>query len=50
MAVAQWTGLPENIGPRNFHPPKRSDLKHWYKAASKVLHDRIPSWEEGLRV
>jgi hypothetical protein len=49
MAVAKWLGVPENMGPRNFHPPKRADLKYWYREARKVLHSRIPEWQESFR-
>ena len=53
MAVARWIGKDgtgdHNYGPRNFHPPKRADLRYWYKDARKVLHNRIPEWLETYR-
>lgn len=35
-------------GPRNFHPPKRADLRHWWKAAKKML-PILPEWHESFR-
>ena len=53
MAVVKWVPSDtriEPIGPRNFPPPKRADLRNWYKAAQKALNNKsIPSWEENYR-
>ena len=57
MAVVQWIGdNGDKIGPRNLHPPKRADLKYWYRDArtclvgKRVLNARVPTWDEGLRL
>lgn len=50
MAVAKWQAASGDwIGPRNFHPPKRADLRYWYKSAQAGLHT-IPPWGESYRL
>lgn len=52
MAVAKWQDASGNWSHmRNFHPPKRADLKYWYREAAKALGSRIgvPTWEEAHR-
>ncbi len=49
MAVikAQYVHTGEWAGPRNFHPPKRADLKYWWREAKKGL-PVLPDWENGM--
>lgn len=52
MAVANWVPwLDEIVYPRNFPPPKRADLKYWYKSAQKALlgTTKLPDWDESFR-
>lgn len=48
MAVAYYEVFGESFGPRNFHPPKRADLKYWYKEAKKGI-SQLPLWQESFR-
>lgn len=34
--------------PRNFHPPKRADLKYWWKEAKRG-QPKLPDWNEAFR-
>lgn len=49
MAVvsAQKKHTGDWLGPRNFHPPKRADLKYWWREAKKGL-STLPDWEERM--
>lgn len=49
MAVVRWLDPTKHwVGPRNFHPPKRADLKAWYREARKSLSDKLPAWRESF--
>jgi hypothetical protein len=47
MAVAHFTPPyeGEKIGPKSFPAPKTSSLRHWYKAARKVIPE-LPEWHD----
>lgn len=48
MAVIHYSVGLQEYGPNNFHPPKRSDLRYWWREAKRVCRS-LPDWEESFR-
>jgi hypothetical protein len=49
VAVVDYRINGQQMGLRNFEAPKRSDLKHWYRAARKAI-PAIPELEPRMLV
>lgn len=49
MAVANYKlHGGDEYGPKDFPPPKRADLKYWYKSVRKTIR-QLPEWQESFR-